>query len=332
MRALIIVTLFTLVSVVALAAETDHYTHSDQPLADAADIVNSTANAYLKKGIETLNAEGPCDNSEKSENALLEEMTNYFANHYKGQFIKDIIHSEAFPKRMFLKSESIYGNWEVRDGFLLGRKGSEDSQLGILPLMRVGSNFIGIDKFEHMFGMGLIYYKGVYRKKKPLHEVLKNGIFREKTVLGGNILATGVFSYGDLSANFNGFRFWNHMLQKHDDVLGAAYNVGPYVKCENSVWKVTRNTIDFRNYIDASMDESINCRKLASGDGLKRSRQAMVERGFGADSCPADRNLLNLMYSKYDITIKADTKQRPISHWIINQNGLGTVNYFKEFE
>ncbi len=144
-------------------------------------------------------------------------------------------------------------------------------------------------------------------KNKTLTDVLKNGIFREKSALGGNMVATGVFSYGDLSANFNGMRFWNHMLQKRDDVLGVAYNVGPYVRCEAGKWKTTEFKIDFRNYVDASMES----------------------RGFY--QCPRDVKLLEQMQTKYNVLMAHDPTGLTISHWIINMKGLGQVNYFGEF-
>ena len=171
---------------------------------------------------------------------------------------------------------------------------------------------------------------GISFKDKTLTDVLKNGIFREKTVLGGNMVATGVFSYGDLSANFNGMRFWNHMLQKRDDVLGFEYNAGPYVRCEAGKWKTTEFKIDFRNYVDASMDESINCRKLATKGGVTQSKTAMESRGF--HECPRNAKLLEQMHAKYNILMAHDPSGLTISHWIINTKGIGQVNHFGEFK
>ena len=89
-----------------------------------------------------------------------------------------------------------------------------------------------------MFGMGFTYFTKHYQKGKDIKDVLSYGIALEKTILGGNVFATGVFSYGDLSANFNGMRFWNHVLQKNDDILGSEHNLGPYVTCSADKWQV----------------------------------------------------------------------------------------------
>lgn len=315
------------------SAEADHYTYANSPLEDAADIVNKTANMYLNRALEKLNSESRCDLSVKAkEEALYKELQKYFANHNHGQLVKDILTGEPFPTRVIPKTESIYGQWQARDGFLLGRKGAEKSQLGLMPLMKIGSINIGVDKLEHMFGMGFHYYKSHYLKQQALYKVLNGGVFREKTTLGGNPIATGVFSYGDLSANFNGMRFWNHILQKHDDILGAAYNRGPYVQCENGSWKTTEKVIDFKYYVDESMDESINCRKLATKGGFEQSKQEMINRGLDPNACPANTELLQQMLTKYNLKIMDDPKGRSISNWIINQNGLGMVKYFGEIK
>lgn len=326
------ITVASLFSFAGYSAETDHYTNSTEPLVDAADLVNTRANHYLQKALDNLNAKSKCHLSKDKESALYEELRNYFANHNRGQLVKDILENKDFPLRVIPKNESIYSDWSPEDGFLLGRKGAESSQLGLMPLIKIGDHFIGVDKFEHMFGMGLIYFQSHYIKKRSLTDVLKNGIFREKTVLGGNIAATGVFSYADLSANFNGMRFWNHILQKHDDVLGNQFNIGPYVVCENGQWKPTAKSIDFRNYIDASMDESVNCRKFATKSGLHKSIKAMVTRGFEAGACPNSQTVFESMYSKYNVNIKTDPKGHPISHWILNTKGMGTVDYSGEFK
>ncbi len=315
-----------------IAAEADHYSKANLPLPDSAEIINTKANRFLRQGLDELNQKSECSDSVKSELELYEKLRDYFANHSRGQLVIDILHDETVPSRVIPKGESIYGGWGIGDGFLLGRPGAEKSQLGLMPLIRIGEVSVGVDKLEHMFGMGLIYHKRHNVKGDSLTDVLKNGIFREKTVLGGNMLATGVFSYGDLSANFNGMRFWNHMLLKKDDVLGASHNLGPYVKCEAGRWKPTLVEIDFRNYVDHSMDESVNCRKLATKNGVEKSKKAMADRGFGIDTCPSNSEVLALMYSKYNVPVKGDSQGRTISHWIINLKGMGKVKYFGEFK
>lgn len=331
-RAVVVSMLFLIGCAKASAAEADHYT-SGKPLEDSATRLNEMANDYIGKAIEDLNRSDQCDGSVESETRLYSELSKYFANHANGELVIRILKEKdtGIDTRPISVRESIYADWSVSDGLLLGRPGAGESQLGLSPLMRVGETEIGVDKLEHMFGMGLTYFKYHYFKGDTVLDVLKHGIFREMTVLGGNVLATGVFSYGDLSANFNGMRFWNHILQKRDDVLGKQMNIGPYVRCEGGRWRTTGTAVDFRHYIDPSMDESINCRKFASRGGYEKSIRAMRSRGLSPAACPLKRELTREMYRKYNLTLENDAQKRPISHWIINLDGHGVVDYRNEF-
>lgn len=317
-----------------LSAEADHYTFRDQPLEDISSQVNQLANLYLEEGLHKVNLQSRCDQTIESEQNLYTTLRTYFGNHSKGQLVKDVLRKDEFTKRKIVLNESIFKKWSILNGYLLGKKSAATSPLALSPMIQMDNQLIGIDKLEHMFGMGFSYFKSHYLKGKNLKKVLKTGIVLEKTILGGNILATGVFSYGDLSANFNGMRFWNHMLQKRDDVLGKDYNIGPYVTCEQGKWKqVVNNPIDLTKYIDASMDESINCNKFATKSGVRRYTKVVSNLKSGSEQlrCPMDANTLKSIQEKYTVTIEADKKKRPISHWIINDEGIGKVSYFNEF-
>lgn len=257
----------------ARAAEADHFTLPEGQVADITDKVNNLANEGLARAIEDLNVAGGCDDSRAGEERLYERLTDVFSNHKKGQLVNAIIDGDI-PRTIIPLKESVYSEWTIWNGFLLGRRGAAKSPLALFPLVRIGDTTVGVDKLEHMFGMGLRYFKKHYFEERPLVSVLKGGIFKEKTFLGGNMLATGVFSYADLAANFNGMRFWNHMLQKRDDVLGAQQNAGPYLLCREGKWvKNAERPIDFRAYVDASMQESMNCSKFATGGGCASSRK-----------------------------------------------------------
>jgi hypothetical protein len=306
----------------SFAAESDNFTARQLPLVDASEQVNALANKYLKTSINNLASAG-CD-----EEALYTELRKIFANHSSGELTKDILYKSAVPIYSLPIKKSVYENWEVADGYLLGKKSAATSPLALSPLIQIGDQPIGVDKFEHMFGMGFDYFTKHYTKGRNIKIVLNYGGAMEKTILGGNVFATGVFSYGDLSANFNGMRFWNHMLQQNDDILGADQNLGPYVVCQNKKWAVNeKNPIDFKNYIDASMDESINCSKFAGTKAIKKFRASVIRRGYvdsqGHAVCPIEPEKLVQMKEKY--------KNSGIVNKIINSDGIGRVNYFKEF-
>ncbi|PIS47277.1 MAG: hypothetical protein COT17_04235 [Elusimicrobia bacterium CG08_land_8_20_14_0_20_51_18] len=317
------------------AAEADHYTIGDAQVADVTSQVNAMANDGLQQKLDELNGSGTCDSSQQSEERLYEALTDIFSNHKKGQLI-NAVRDGRIERTVIPLDQSIYHEWSIFNGFLLGRNGAGKSPLALFPLIKVGDVVIGGDKLEHMFGMGLRYFKKHYLEGKALVPVLKGGIFSEKTFLGGNMLATGIFSYADLAANFNGMRFWNHMLQKRDDVLGKQYNVGPYVLCKEGKW--TRNQekpIDFTNYVDETMQESTNCSKFATRGGLEKFKQALAElqtktpeRAF---SCPTSQDTLDRVAKKYEVEIQGDSRGSTAGHWIINRDGNEKVSYFNEF-
>lgn len=317
-----LILLFSLASQNLIAAEADNFTAASLIVHDVKEDLNTLANDYLKKAVSDVNLKGSC-NEEKSEEALYTELRKYFGNHSKGQLVKDVLYTEKILKNTLPLKQSVYGQWDKSDGFLLGRKKAASSALALSPLIRVGDQVIGVDKLEHMFGMGFSYFKKHHQQGKEIQKVLKHGVLLEKTILGGNFLATGVFAYGDLSANFNGMRFWNHMLQKQDDILGSEFNQGPYITCQGKHWKVNEEKlIDFSHYVDSSFDESINCSKFANAGGTRKFKAAINERGFSG--CPVDSQKLDEMKAKYD--------HKNIGRYIINSKGSGEVSYLNEFQ
>jgi hypothetical protein len=311
---LILISFLSLLQVSAMGAEVDQFTRSDEFLADSSALLNINANQSISQAIKLANAEGKgC-----REEVLYDELKEYFANHTKGKFVIDLIENPAYSKRHIEVKDSIFQDWTIWDGVGLGFTMLSSNGVTMSDIIRVGDEEVGVDKFEHMFGQGFKYFNKNYLQDKGEIDAVKQGIFREKFLLGGQKIGNGVFSYGDLSANFNGMRFWNHVLQKHNDVLGADRNLGPYVSCVNDKW-VKAKEIDFRNYIDSSLNESINCSKYPSGNTLKKLKNRLKIMGV---TCPMNQQKLDDVHVKY----------RQMAKWIINMDGPGEVKYFREFK
>ncbi len=301
-------------AVSVIASETDGFTNRQSSLEDSSVIINEYTNKYVAQALNDLNqAQASCN-----EEALYKELRKYFANHMNGILVKDILNNVDIPKRPVVMSESVYSDWSAWDGLGMGVTFIARSGITISPILNFNNVIIGADKFEHFFGQGFAYFTANYLKKKGTTKAIKGGVVREKIFLGGNKIGNGVFSYGDLSANFNGMRFWNHILQKHDDVMGVEHNLGPYIECEKNKW-VQVKKIDFTDYIDSSMDESINCSKFPSGSTVEKFKNSVAEMGL---TCPVDKAKLDEMVVKYG----------PLSKWIINQNGNDVIHYFGEFK
>lgn len=336
MKKLTALVMASVLSVGVVAAEADHFTTRNAILPDVSEIINSKANGYLAKAVAELNASGSCDQSIESEKRLYTELTKYFANHMKGALVKDILYTDEVTKLVTPIQESVYSEWNATSGFLLGRRNSGKNTLAIYPIIRMGDQNVGVDKFEHMFGMGQLYFSAHHLDGDSLEKVLRTGILKEKFLLGGNVMETGVFAYGDLAANFNGMRFWNHMLQKRDDVLGKAFNIGPYVTCESGKWVQNRERpIDFKNYMDASMDESINCSLFASRSGLEKFQHGLLKLGLinseNESACPLKPELLEEIKTKYAVEISGDKDGKTIANFMINPDGNDVTSLPKSF-
>lgn len=307
-----------LFSINAFSAEADNFTAYKLEINDQTEILNNLINTKISAAVERANLAAGCN-----EGALHENLRFDFHNHIKSQMIKDILAGEQLEAYVLPLKSSVYKNWKILDGLLLGRKGAAKSALALSPLIKINDQVIGVDKLEHMFGNGFNYYTRYYDKGMPIKKVLKKGIIGEKTYLGGNILATGVFTYGDLSANFNGMRFWNHVTLKYDDILGKQYNAGPYVSCQDNRW-VVANPVDMRTYIDVTMDESINCSKMATKRGVRKLKAAIKNLELeGIETCLTSMTKLEAMIPKYS--------NKNIYKYILNFDGIEDVSYLNEF-
>jgi hypothetical protein len=291
------------------AAEVDQFTSKGQSLIDASEVVNHRANEVVKSTLKNLQG---CNEKE-----LYKALRKQFGNHINGEFTKFVIKDPSVPRLNIPIDESIYKDWTSFTGFILGNPLYRKSGIALSDLVQIGEVQIGTDKFEHLFGRGYKYFSDHYLKNKTIEKTLKYGVNQEKFILGGLFIETGVFSYADLSANFNGMRFWNHFLLKEDDILGANFNLGPYVVCENNQWKQNA-LIDFRNYFDLSMDESVNCSKFSVKKSVEIVNSELKKLNL---SCPAD------------VTIFSDFEQKygSFAKYILNKNGNGKVKYKSEY-
>ena len=125
----------------------------------------------------------------------------------------------------------------------------------VASVVRVGEHFVGTDKFGHFFTEGFSYFRETERMTLPLKHAFLFGEWTESVYFGAE--TTGVYSFADLVANFNGLRFWNRILSEHPDPLSQRA-LPPYVACEDEKWVVAAK-FDWREYIDPAWNESVNC-------------------------------------------------------------------------
>lgn len=251
---------FTLQSL-AFSAEIDSFTNRNPDLQDSTVEVNAMANRFLSNGAKWANfKKGPAG---KCLHFPL----------YEGVYrqIKGLMYSkvetllENNPKVEKIHTSiknSIYRRVRLRHGFAM-------ILAGLGSVLRVGDHYVGTDKFGHFFDTGYDYYHQAFRLGKGEPAALRFGERTEWGIYGYK--TTGVYSYGDLVANYQGFQFWKHLTDRYG---GKPDQV--FFQCEDGNWKQVR-TFDIRDFIDAGWDEGINCSKFKS-KGLGRSLNCPLQK------------------------------------------------------
>lgn len=181
--------------------------------------------------------------------------------------LEDWADSQPFSK--CLPKKNIYV--DSGGGFFL-------SAAGINYTINVGGTRIGADKLSHFMTEGADYYEAQMRGQN-LNKILKIGEDEENGVYG--LASTGIKSYGDLAANYQGYTFWKNTTE----------GPNPYFKCVNNKWTQAR-VFDWNDFVNPMMDESVNCSMYANKDfedGVARN-VAELQKSKNATplTCPLD--------------------------------------------
>lgn len=294
MKSVLMFVLVVMCGLSAQAIEVDNFTGKFSPLDDATEILNKESNLLFDKALLKANAKGACN-----QKALYKELRKKFRNFIMGEFNVWMEHSPDVPRQETHVSQSIYADVTGADAIVLGliQNRMFDTKLG--SVVRVGDYRAGTDKFEHFSGTGFSYFRKYYLQGISLDKIVAKGLASEEGIMGEN--TTGVLSYGDLSANFNGMRFWNRILGTGHDILGAEYDRTPYVRCENEQW-VRQADVDWSEYVDLTWDESENCSHFRTNRIKNRvwRRIHQLERDLGKDlSCDQSGEVQRLANTKY---------------------------------
>ncbi|MEE2742368.1 MAG: hypothetical protein VYD54_00575 [Bdellovibrionota bacterium] len=276
------------------SAEVDNFTGRFQSnLNDSTKVFNKKTNDYFRKGLKNANF-GLLRCNEKK---LYFHLQRYFNSTFFGKIVRWVNETETLDKKFISVDKSIYRDFVLSESIVLGFIAKLRSVHS--PNLRMGEVYLGSDKFEHFFSSGFRYFTSMYLKRKGIKKTLMIGLKEEYGLLGR--IPTGVISYADLAADFNGMRFWNHVLQKNNDILGKNFNFGPYVKCKRKKWVLVKK-MDWSKYLDHSMDEAINCsqfKKLSMVKKVKNRLKGIRTFEQRVVSCPIDKNKLKKMFEKY---------------------------------
>ena len=238
--------------------ETDQYLALDIEIEDSAAVVNKYLNDELEGFLERpsvgrLECKGV--------------VTAFYRSLFRGllasrlqRFLKSEPRVDRFPDGLRYRDHlrrSIY------------RKPWFPFILPLSPTIRIGEVRFGLDKIGHLFGFGRRYYKQYERLRarglsddEAVRRVVRRGLQQERFFVGG--WADGVFSHGDLEANYQGMKLAMSFCRGEDRVLERA----------PVRWHLRRR-IDLRNYVTPSFDESYN-NSHYPGPRWKRVRPILI--------------------------------------------------------
>ena len=228
----------------AHAVETDQYMTWGFELEDSAEPINAFVNAEIEVLLEKKNR--------RDEDCVCEDVAYDILRHFFRrrpisvirQFMRELDETDFYPP---LSMSSL--------GYMKKSIYKVPSFPYFVPLARtwrVGDVYFGGDKIGHMFGFGSRYYRRYQRyvrkglsEEEAMEKVVHWGFRVEDTLVGR--FTDGVFSHGDMEANFQGMMMGRAMCEGKDR----------HILETDQGWILAR-PVDMREFITPDFDESYN--------------------------------------------------------------------------
>ncbi|MFL5355396.1 hypothetical protein [Archangium sp.] len=257
------------VSGTAHATETDQYFAIDKPLRDSLGVLNEKINRDVLGALELVNRGDWEHTSCQDVSQRVYQRFRIAGLHKIELWAENTPRIDRSPHHAeyegFLRESSLYRNSRFWDWGLT---------FGVRPTFNVDGIHMGADKLSHFFQTGWKYHKRFRALRQagvPEHEALEQvvryGVGTEYGSLG--LGATGVFSFGDLEANYQGFRFYRSLCEGEQPRL---------VKTAGG-WRLQR-PFDWREYLSRRLDESCN------NSAFTPKRWSEVQANLRRDYCP----------------------------------------------
>lgn len=250
-----------------MATEVDNYSTHYLPLADGEARLNAMVQ---RKFDDALSSAATC-NLKKLGKSLGYTLTG---NLFFGAIEAEAVNDKSIPRLDVVTADSIYAGTPYEKSIV-------DRVVKLASVFNVAGHRVGSDKIGHFMDMGYDLY---WREKRghKLEQLVHRSRVEQQGVWGKWV--TGVKSYGDIAANFDGYRFWK-------DVFGDGER--PYFTCVDGRLKQVR---EFRwaDYASPAWNEAINCSTFSS---LKYNRAirdhvlGMEKRDGRAYQCPIQPEL-----------------------------------------
>ncbi len=283
--------LFSILVLVAISspargAEIDSLTDRAVLLEDSSRALERRFDEAFAAAVERANrASTSCD-----EQVLHRELRDALAAPFIGHVIAESLNDDdRLDRRRVRRADSIYRDLGLTDNVSVHWK-------DLSAVIRVGDVLVGTDKLGHFVVEGWKYFEIADLEGDGMTSAMAWGERSERTYFG--LYTTGVYSYADLTVDFEGMRFWQHVVGRAEDPLDAGWGSDrPYVKCRRRFWivgarrwRVARD-FDLSRYVTPVWDEAVNCCRYRNAEIESRvtARISELSESTGVDyTCPLD--------------------------------------------
>jgi hypothetical protein len=274
LRRIFLIILFSVLGVQATQAEeTDQFTLPPQELLDIGPFASNKAYQVLQSVIAQTNSEIRMllPRAQISRHAA-----SQLALRRKDAYLADLFYKKTgpgFPRWMRWNHLTHEKNpvqhretWPWNNVYWLSFSQSPLSLIGLAPTINMFNTYFGTDKLGHFFMQGHTYYT-IYmyllnhgKSAQQAHTaIVIYGQILEQTYLG--TLVNGIYSNGDLSANYAGWKFYMNLA--HSVKIGDRTHP-PILVLNGNQWEfskhVNRETL-LKPYLSDNLNEALNpCR------------------------------------------------------------------------
>ncbi len=272
------------------ALETDNFTLRNQPTRESIALIDDFMQQAIQKAARKgTDLYGRC-NPDHVYRSLLKSVAGYPSTGIS----RWVSRNSAIQKQNVSVHESVYGG-----------KAPISGVMGVLvPSIRLNGQFVGMDKLSHFTRQGWDYFQNSGRSIAGFPKAFHAGLMKEKSLFGKT--TTGVFSWGDMAANYYGFHFWNRILSTES----------PYLRCvkdkrgRGEHYEVQPYGFTFKDYVNESWDEALNCSDLVPSLN-KTVRRNLSKLNM---TCPVEATVCSKMRAltgaEYFVTPKCMTEKR----------------------
>lgn len=160
-----------------------------------------------------------------------------------------------------------------------------------IATLNLSNTPVGIDKVDHFFGnAGMLWQEWENRPENERSEsmILQMAANQEEGDWG--IAMTGVKSYGDIGANWSGFKFYRQLLD----------GPNPFFTCKDNRLELIRE-FKIEDFINKTWTESVNCSAFRTAEIAKTFVANLKLRGMTCPSKPSDCEEIMALYEKEPI-------------------------------